>query len=94
MPNEFYADGAVPSAAGYFSAGSGADMSGRYRLTRLVTRIRAVNAAAGYVDLERPLPFNVSQAWSPRLLQYAPRLRDVGIEDLTLECKHSPYAGA
>jgi hypothetical protein len=62
-----------PGRAGFFSLGTGTDTGGRYRLTRLVTRLRAVNAAAGYVDLERPLPFNVSTAWAPRLLQYAPR---------------------
>lgn len=62
-------------------------------MARLVTRVTTVGA--GYVDLERPLPFNVSLAWAPRIHKYepAPGGRECGIEELTLRFEWSPYNG-
>lgn len=58
---------------------------------RFLSRIEAVGA--GTITLERALPLDVEPAWSPELRAVAPSVREVGIEDLTIELAATRYPG-
>lgn len=50
--------------------------------TRMITRIVSLGLEDGqpYVQLERPLTFNVSTEWSPRLSVYKPNVTNAGVQ--------------
>lgn len=75
--------------AGYYAGDVGEDV-GR-QVFRFLSRIESVGG--GTVTLERPLPLEVDTAWSPELRALAPSVREVGIEDLTLEFAGTRYPG-
>lgn len=61
-------------------------------LIRLATPITAVGA--GFVDIQRVLPFNLSLSWRPRLWTTAGYRRTLcGLESLTISMAWSPYSG-
>ena len=45
------------------------------------------------VVLQRALPFAVRTAWNPRLYERVLSVREVGVEDLTIEFPWSEYSG-
>jgi hypothetical protein len=55
------------------------------------SKVQAVTATT--VSLERTLPFEVDTNWTPQLKKAAPTVREVGIEDLTLEMDSGRYPG-
>ena len=75
--------------AGSYAGDVGEDV-GR-QVFRFLSRIESVGA--GSVTLERPLPLEVELAWSPELRAVAPSVREVGIEDMTLEFVGTRYPG-
>jgi len=58
---------------------------------RMVSRI--VSIKGNTVTLERPLRFDIRASWSPTLQTFDPSVREVGIEDLTIEFPSTPYKG-
>lgn len=58
---------------------------------RHVSRVRSVQGNA--VVLERPLPWNVSPAFSPRIALFNPAVMNAGVERLTILFPAKPYAG-
>lgn len=51
------------------------------------SRIQSISQEANVVVLERPLPFNVSTAWNPKVYSFMTGISEVGIQDLTIEMK-------
>lgn len=74
---------------GHFPGNVGED--GGKQLFRFHSKVAKVNA--GTVELERPLPLEVSTAWKPELRAMSPSVREVGIEQLTMEFAGTPYPG-
>ena len=58
---------------------------------RFVSRITAIDGKK--IKLERPLRFDIRKEWKPRLLYFVPTVREVGIEDLSIEFPNTPYLG-
>ena len=56
----------------------------RHAQLRFHTRIIAI-APDGTLTLERPLPFNVSTAWTPEVHMFSPGIQQSGIEDMRVE---------
>jgi hypothetical protein len=75
--------------AGHYDGDVGEDV-GR-QVFRFLTRIESV--AAGSITLERPLPLEVEPVWTPELRALSPSVREVGIEDLTIEFVGTRYPG-
>ena len=59
--------------------------------TSMINRITAIHGNKVY--LERPLRFDLRQAWSPTLRAFEPSVSEVGIEDMTFEFPNTPYKG-
>jgi hypothetical protein len=80
-------------SGGFFSPGRG--QLNETRVARHLSRLRAVDLAQGFVEMERPLIHNVSLSWTPRLHLFTPQRNgsETGIEDLTIEFPHTPYPG-
>ncbi len=74
---------------GYYDGDLGEDV-GRQAF-RFLSRIESVSGVA--VTLERPLPLEVQTGWSPELRTLAPSVRDVGVENLTIEFPGTRYPG-
>lgn len=74
---------------GYYSGDVGEDV-GRQAF-RFLSRIESVGN--GTVTLERSLPLEVETLWSPELRALSPTLREVGIEELTIEFVGTRYPG-
>jgi hypothetical protein len=74
---------------GFYPGDVGEDV-GR-QVFRFLSRIESVGAST--VTLERALPLEVELSWSPELRAVAPTVREVGIEDLTLEFVGTRYPG-
>jgi hypothetical protein len=80
--------------AGFYSPGPG--QLSEQRVARHLSRVRAVDLASGFVELERPLVHNISSlSWSPRLHLYTPQRNgtEAGVEDLSIEFPWTPYPG-
>jgi hypothetical protein len=75
--------------AGYYPGDVGEDI-GRQAF-RFLSRIESVGSGA--ITLERPLPLEVDTAWSPEVRALAPSVREVGIEELTIEFPGTRYPG-
>ncbi len=58
---------------------------------RFASRVSAV--AGKQVTLERPLRWDVRQAWQPKLMTFTPGVSEVGIEDLAIAFPAKPYDG-
>jgi hypothetical protein len=71
-------------------AGDTSNFTSRVR-TGFATRVERVQGRT--VTLERALPFDVRPEWSARVTRFNPRVREVGIEDLTIAFPAKPYAG-
>lgn len=68
------------------------ETKGNMDVLRFHSKITGVDGST--VTLERPLPFNISLAWKPNVYSHtAGIIREVGISDLTIEMRHSPYVG-
>jgi len=80
-------------SGGYFAPGRG--QLNETRVARHLSRVRAVDPAGAFVELERPLVHNVSLAWAPRLHLFSPQRNgsETGFEDLTVEFPWTPYPG-
>jgi hypothetical protein len=66
-------------------------MKKRKGKTSLVSRIAAVDGDR--VTLERPLRFDLREAWQPTLYDFAPTVSESGVEDLAFEFPNVPYQG-
>ena len=75
--------------AGYYDGDVGEDV-GR-QVFRFLSRIESVGS--GSITLERPLPLEVETAWSPEVRSLSPSVREVGIEELTIEFAGTRYPG-
>jgi hypothetical protein len=64
---------------------------GNQQLFHVYSKVTAVQGKR--VTLERPLPFQVDTRWAPELRAVKPSVREVGIEDLTLEFLGTTYPG-
>lgn len=58
-----------------------------------VFRVVGVDRPAGRIRLDRPLRFDVREAWRPVLTRFEPGLTGVGIEGMTFEFPADPYRG-
>jgi len=74
---------------GQFPGNAGED--GGKEAFHFYSRVAAVQGQQ--VTLERPLPFEVDTRWTPELRARRPSVREVGIEDLTLEFVGTTYPG-
>lgn len=54
---------------------------------------RVIDVTANKVTLERPLRFDIKQAWKPELRSLETDVSEVGIEDLTIDFPIKPYKG-
>jgi hypothetical protein len=75
--------------AGYYDGDVGEDI-GRQAF-RFLSRIESVGGGA--ITLERPLPLEVETAWSPEVRSLSPSVREVGVEELTIEFPGTRYPG-
>jgi hypothetical protein len=55
------------------------------------SRVKAIHDGA--IELERPLTVDVETRWAPRVLAYAPRATEVGVQHLTIRFPESDYPG-
>lgn len=62
-------------------------------LVRFSSRVKSVDPGKGLVVLERPLPWEAKQAFSPSLHAVRPTLSEAGVEGLTFEMAWTPYPG-
>ena len=60
-------------------------LSARALQLRFHSRVLDVDLKTGTVTLERPLPFNVSTAWTPEVHTFSPGIQMSGIEDMRIE---------
>lgn len=58
---------------------------------RFVSKVIEKNSST--ITLERSLPFDVREVWQPKIYRFAPSVREVGIEHLTLKFPDAPYPG-
>lgn len=57
-----------------------------------MSRVNAVGP--NWIDLERPLPYNLRAAWKPTVHRFMPMLNDrVGVEGLSMEFAFTKYPG-
>lgn len=54
---------------------------------------RVADIKGDYVKLERPLRWDVRQAWNPQVRMYEPKVSEVGIEELGISFLQKPYKG-
>lgn len=69
-------------------------MGGSYKATdvaRFTSRVKDVQGST--IVLERPLRTDVRLIWGPEIHYYAPSVREVGIENLTMEFPEVKYSG-
>jgi hypothetical protein len=64
---------------------------GGTQVFRFYSRVTAVEANS--ITLERTLPFQVDTTWTPEVRAAKPSVREVGIENLTVEMLGTPYPG-
>jgi Pectate lyase superfamily protein len=55
------------------------------------SKVKSVQS--GKVTLERPLPFELDTRWAPELRAAKPSVKEVGVEDMTLEFAGTTYPG-
>lgn len=56
---------------------------------RFASRVRRVGN--GWIEFERPLPYDVCLAWQPAIYEFAPPLQHSGFEHFTVQFKHDLY---
>ena len=66
---------------------SGNGAIGEMGLLRFHSRVNSISG--NVLTLERPLPFNVSTIWAPKIYNQLKGITEVGIQDLTLQMKWS-----
>jgi hypothetical protein len=61
---------------------------------KVVVFTSRVTAKSGNaVTLERRIPVRVDTTWSPQIYRFAPNVREVGVENLTVQMKATTYLG-
>ena len=58
---------------------------------RFYSKVKSVQA--GRITLERPLPFEIDTRWTPEVRAAKPSVKEVGVEDMTLEFAGTTYPG-
>ncbi len=86
-------DNADNSLAAWIYAGDPGDTRQLRGSTRVSLVSRTKSIAAGAIELERPLRFDVRAEWQPRVWAFTPSVTESGVEDLTFEFPSEAYKG-
>jgi len=54
----------------------------------LLLACRVAAKGPGWIELERPLTYDLRMHWKPHLFLYAPTTQHSGFEDFTIQFKH------
>jgi len=65
-------------------------LNGRTKAS-LVARIVSIDGAT--LQIDRPLRFDVNEAWKPAVYRFAPTVTDSGVEGIRFEFPNTPYGG-
>ncbi len=77
--------------AGYAKAGRGLTEVLEGRFVDWAARVSRLSG--NRVTLDRPLRVDVRPEWKPEIFSSVPSVREVGLEDFTIEFPNAPYAG-
>jgi len=77
----------------YLYSGDPGDHSKFRGRVKVVFVAKIVSKSGTAVRLDRPLPADVAENWSPTLLAFSPTVFESGVEDLSFEFPNTPYKG-